>query len=352
MPKWLKLILSLTGTGVCLWYTFRKTDFEAMWISLKSANWFMLIPYLGVLFVIHMARTLRWGNLLSPLEKVPFRALHEASAIGFMMLVILPFRLGEFARPVLIAQRTGIKRSAAMTSVVFERIVDGVTMAALLRGMLLFIPSDKPGIGTIVVGANLMILVFGSGLIFLLVARWQHDFVTKIFNLTLGKMSAGLNEKVLGVVDGFVSALKQVPSRNEFALFFLWTAIYWGINGFGMSMLANAFDCSNANGLTCEPLHINLFEGFVVLGVLIIGMMIPAAPGSAGTFQAFILLALGVFVSNSVVNSSGVAYANLMWLVQMGQQILTGLYFMLRSHLSFRDIASNMQAPTQEGARS
>ena len=59
---------------------------------------------------------------LSGLEKVPFKQLYEASAIGFMMLIILPFRLGEFARPFLIAQRSGIRRSAAMTSVVFERI--------------------------------------------------------------------------------------------------------------------------------------------------------------------------------------------------------------------------------------
>jgi hypothetical protein len=86
------------------------------------------------LALIHIARTLRWGNLMAGLEKVPFQKLNEASAIGFMMLIILPFRLGEFARPFLIAERSNIRRSPAMTSVVLERIIDGLLIAVLLRG--------------------------------------------------------------------------------------------------------------------------------------------------------------------------------------------------------------------------
>jgi glycosyltransferase 2 family protein len=343
MARLLKLLVSFGVTAGCLWWTFRSTDFDAMWIATRSANWFILLPYFALLCVIHLSRTLRWGNLLSPLEKVPFRPLNEASAIGFMMLVILPFRLGEFARPFLIAQRSGIRRSAALTSVVFERIVDGVTIAILLRGMLFFIPSDLPGVTKIVIGANLMFLVFSSGLLFLLFARWKHHVMVALFTQTLGRVSPSLSQKIISVVDGFVGALKVLPSRNQFALFFLWTTVYWLANGYGMSLLAGAFDCSHAQGLACTPLTLNLFEGFVVLGVLIIGMMIPAAPGSAGTFQFSVLLALGVFNTQAVVNSSGVAFANVIWIFQMAQQIAFGLYFMFRSQLSFREIAGNLQ---------
>lgn len=370
MSRWIKFGLSLAITVGCMWWTLRhqfdlvdSVTWEACdavragcepvwrltWASIRAANWLMVLPYLGILTVIHVARTLRWGNLLSGLEKVPFKPLNEASAIGFMMLIILPFRLGEFARPFLLAQRSGIRRSAGMTSVVFERVVDGVAIALLLRGLMFFMPADRPGMERIRIGANLMFLVFFSGLVFLLLARWKHDLVIGLMRKTVGRLAPGLTEKVVHIVDGFVGALKQLPDARNMTLFFVWTAIYWLANGWGMSLFANAFDCSGAAGAACHPLHISVFEGFVVLCVLIVGMMIPAAPGAAGTAQWAMLLALGVFVPAAVVNSSGVAYANVLWAVQMLQQIAFGLFFMIRSHLSFREIAGKL-GDEQEGA--
>ena len=103
MKKFLKFSISLAITGGCFWWTFKDTRWDEMWASVKSANYWMLVPYLVILMFVHLARTLRWGNLLSGIEKVKFRPLNEASGIGFMMLLVLPFRLGEFARPFLIA---------------------------------------------------------------------------------------------------------------------------------------------------------------------------------------------------------------------------------------------------------
>jgi glycosyltransferase 2 family protein len=344
MNRWVKLGVSILITVAALWWTFRDTHWDEMLLSLRSANRLVILPYLVMLAVIHLARTLRWGNLLSGLERVRFKPLNEASAIGFMMLIILPFRLGEFARPFLIAQRTGIRRSPAMTSVVLERIVDGVAVALMLRGLMFFIAGDSDGIRRIRLGANLMFLVFFSGLLFLILARWQHDRVIGAMRATLGRVVPGITEKAVHVVDGFVGALRQLPDGRNLAWFFAWTVAYWTLNGFGMSLMANAFDCGGGTVAGCQPLHISVFEGFVVVCVLIVGMMIPAAPGSAGTFQAFILLALSVFVPLDVVNSSGVAFANVLWIVQMAQQILTGLVFMAVSKTSFADVAGKLSA--------
>ncbi|MBM4780682.1 MAG: flippase-like domain-containing protein [Archangiaceae bacterium] len=343
MGKWIKFIVSLAITGVCLYLTFKDTRWPEMLGSLKSANYAWLVAYLGVLTVIHVARTARWGNLLSGLEHVPFKKLNEASAIGFMMLIILPFRLGEFARPYLIAERSGIRRSAAMTTVVLERIVDGIIIAAMLRILLFFVPTESPNIDRIALGSNVMFLVFGGGLTFLILARWQHDRVIGLMRAVLGRFSPKLADRAIYVVDGFVSALKQLPDAKNFALFTFWTSLYWGANGYGMSLLTKAFDCSNAApGVVCEPLTLTVFQGFVVLSVLIVGLMIPAAPGSAGTFQAFVLLGLSVFVSKDVVNSSGIAYANVLWVIQILQQILFGMIFLFLSQGSFKDIAGKL----------
>lgn len=348
MSRWIKLAISLGITGVSLWWTFRDTQWDEMWVSLASANWLILLPYLVLLAVVHLLRTLRWGNLLSPHERVRFSKLNEASSIGFMMLVILPFRLGEFARPFLIAQRSSIRRSVAMTSVVFERIVDGVLVAVMLRGLMFFMPEEGEGIARIRIGANAMFAVFFSGLLFLLLARWQHDKVVGAMRKTLGHLAPGLTEKAVHIVDGFVGALKQAPDARNMLSFFSLTGLYWLVNGAGVSLLANAFDCSGGTALNCQPLHISVFQGFVVMCVVVVGMMIPAAPGSAGTFQVSTLLALSVFVPKIVVSSSGVAFANILWVVQIAQQIILGLVFTVLSHSSFSEIAGKLSQEDQQ----
>jgi glycosyltransferase 2 family protein len=338
----INLGLSLLVTGVSFWWTFKDTKWDPLWASLKSANYVMLFPYLGILTLIHICRTIRWGNLLAGLEKIPFKKLNEAAAIGFMMLIILPFRLGEFARPFLIAQRSNIRRSAAMTTVVFERLVDGISIAILLRVFLFFIPADTDPIRRIHVGANIMFAVFGGGLAFLLFAAWQHDRAVRFVRAIAGVVSPKLADKVANVVDGFVGATKQLPDKWNLASFFVLTAIYWALNAFGMGLLARAFDCSGDPTGQCVPMTLDTFQSFVVLAVLIGGLMIPAAPGSAGTFQASIKLGLSVFLTDAAVNSSGVAYANVLWVVQIGQQILFGFILMLLSHQSFSDVAGKL----------
>lgn len=337
-------------TAACLWWTFRDTDWDGMWASLASARWIMLVPYLALLGGVHVARTLRWGHLLSGIERVPFRPLNEASAIGAMMLLVLPFRLGEFARPVLIAQRSKIRRSAAMTSVVLERIVDGLIVAVLLRALLFFVPREVPNYDQIAIAANLVFLVFSGGFVGLLVARWQHDLVIGLLRRTLGRVAPGITDRVIDVVDGFIGALRQLPGGRDGALFFFWTAVYWLLLGWSVSVLAAAFDCQGAAAAACEPLSLGPFQSYFVLCALVVGAMIPLAPGSAGTAQLAMLIAIGVFFPESVVRASGVAWANVQWLVPLVFQIALGVVFMLRSHLSFRELAGELREAGPDGS--
>ncbi len=342
MKRAVQLALSLAITTACFWWTFKDTRWAEMWASLRSANYYWLLPYALILTAIHICRTLRWGSLLSGLGKVPFKKLNEAAGIGFMMLIILPFRLGEFARPFLLAQRSTIRRSPAMTTVVLERIVDGIVIAVMLRVLLFFVPANGADIRHIRWGANLMFVIFFGGLMFLLFALWQQDRAVRLVRAVAGKLSQRAADQAAHIVDGFVGAMRQLPARRQMAMFVLYTAIYWFLNGWGMSVLARAFDCQMAGTTLCEPLQLSLFQGFVVLAVLVVGLMIPAAPGSAGTFQAFIVLGLSVFLPKAVVNASGVAYANVLWVVQMGQQVLFGLVLLLLSRQSLRDIAGEL----------
>jgi uncharacterized protein (TIRG00374 family) len=330
VKRLLKLAASLLVTFGLTWWAFRDTNWHEQWESLRSANYAWLVPYFGILLCIHVCRTIRWGFWLSGLERVPFRKLNEASAIGFMMLLVLPFRLGEFARPFLIAQRSGIRRSAAMTSVVLERICDGLFVATALRILLFFVPAEAPEVRYVRLGSTLMFAVFGGGLAFLLFALWHQQRAEALVRRTLGHVAPRIADKAAEIVGAFVGAMRHLPSRPRIVAFFAATVTYWGLNGWGMTIAARAFG---------PGMHLTLLQGYVVLCVLVVGLMIPAAPGMMGTFQAAIKVGLSVFVPAGVVNSHGLAYANVIWLCQTLQQIGFGVLFLSLSQMSFRDIA-------------
>lgn len=350
MKRASKLGLSLLVTLLFSWWAFRGTDWAQQWNSLRTANYLWLVPYVAVLLAVHLCRTLRWGALLSGIERVPFRALNEASAIGFMMLIVLPFRLGEFARPLLIAQRSGVRRSAAMTTVVLERIADGISVAVLLRVLLFFVPGDSTQLRLVKAGANVMFAIFAGGLLFLLFALWQQARAVGLVRATVGRVSPGLADKVAGVVDSFVGAMRQLPGPAGITWFCLFTLGYWGLNGAGMAMLAQAFDCGQA-GPGCAPLTLSLFQGYVVMCVLVVGVMIPAAPGMMGTFQWAIKTGLELFLPAVVVNASGIAFANVVWLSQTVQQVALGLLMLSFSQFSFRDLAGRLNAEEKDAAQ-
>jgi hypothetical protein len=327
-----KLIASLLVTVVFSWWAFRHTNWQSQVDSLKAANYLWVVPYFGILTLIHVARTLRWGCLLSGMERVPFKKLNEASGIGFMMLLVLPFRLGEFARPFLIAQRSSIRRSAAMTSVVLERITDGMLVAVTMRVLLFFVPAEVPEVRFVKLGANFMFALFGGGLTFLLFALWHQPRAVQLVRATVGRVAPGVADKMADIVDTFVGAMRQLPDRRQIAGFFAYTLVYWGLNGVGMAVLSRAFGATS----------LSLFQSYVVMSVLVVGVMIPAAPGMLGTFQAAIHVGLSLFLPASVVNGSGLAYANVLWLCQTVQQVGLGVLLMSMGHLSFKDIAGKL----------
>ena len=63
-----------------------------------------------------------------------------ATAIGMMANMILPVRLGEIVRAVVLGHRERIDKSAAFATVVVDRLLDGFTILFILGLILLVAP--------------------------------------------------------------------------------------------------------------------------------------------------------------------------------------------------------------------
>jgi uncharacterized protein (TIRG00374 family) len=312
----------LAVSGVALWLTLRGKDLGAIWAEMRQADYRYLAPYLLILAAIHLARTVRWGILLEPVAKLPFAKLNAAAAVGFMALMILPFRIGEFARPYLVAERPRLRVSAALSSVVVERVADGIFTGLLLVVALLAVPDDVAGVGVLRAGGVLVSGAFGGALVFLILAYRNRELAVRLTAKLIGPFSKRLADRVAGMMDAFIHGLRLVPSRRKMALFFLLTVVYWGLNAWGMGLLALGFG-----------FDLTFVQSCAVLGMLVVGVMIPAGPGMIGTFQGAILIGLGLFAGRDAVHTRGMAYANVLWAAQVFQQVLFGTVFLFSSHI-------------------
>jgi glycosyltransferase 2 family protein len=310
----------LAISGGALWLTLRGKDLSRIAAEIQHADYRWLWPYLVILTAIHLIRTVRWGILLEPVAKVPFGRLNAVSAVGIMALVVLPFRLGEFARPYLVAERPRLRVSAALSSVVVERVVDGLFTAVLLIVTLLAVPEGTRGLQAFRAAGALVFVLFAALLAFLVLAYRNRARAVRLTHRLVDPLSPRLAERAAGMMDAFIHGLRLVPSRRKVVAFFLLTGVYWGLNGWGIQLFARSFGFS-----------LGLVDAYTVLGVLIVGVMVPAGPGMVGTFQAAIVAGLSLFVADA--GERGLAFANVLWAVQFAQQALFGLAFLFSRHI-------------------
>ncbi len=320
-----KVVQSLVGIGVsalAVWLTFRGKDLGAIWRAVQDGDYRYLPVYLLTLGTIHLLRTVRWGLLLEPVVKVPFARLNAVSAVGFTALLILPFRLGEFARPYLIAERPRLRVSAALSSVVLERVADGIFTATLLLVTLFAVPEGTPHLPEIRKAGFIMAALFGGLLTFLVLAYVSRELAVRLVRRLLSPVAPRFADHAAGMLDAFIRGLRLVPSKRKLLLFVTLTAAYWALNGWGMHLMARAF-----------ALDIKLLDAYTILGVLVAGVMIPAGPGMVGTFQLACAFGLSLFVPEAVAHTRGVAWANVLWATQVGFQLLLGAIFIFSPHI-------------------
>jgi glycosyltransferase 2 family protein len=332
----IQVSIGVAVSAGALWLTLRGKDLGEIWEAMRRADYRYLAPYFAILIGMHLARTLRWGLLVAPVAKIPFARLNAIAAVGYMALMLLPFRLGEFARPYLLAQDGKVRMSTALSSVVAERIVDGIFTGLLLSVTLLGVPDSAPGVRVLRVGGVIVSLAFAAGLAFLVVAYRSRALAVRIAGAALRPFSQRLAARAEGMLDAFMHGLRLVPGPRQMLAFLVLTVVFWGLNALGMKVLALGFG-----------FDLGLVESCALLGVLVVGIMIPAGPGMVGTFQGSIVVGLGMFAPAAVVATRGTAYANVLWAAQLVQLTGLGLFFLFSRHIQLARLTS---APAQVGA--
>lgn len=315
---WLRLLVSLVLALAFAWALVGRIDLVPRdpWLP----AW-VLPSYLATLLAYFFFRCLRWHFLVAPLagdDGISPRTTLAVAMAGTMWIMLLPLRLGELARPLLLAQTSKITISQALGTVALERVVDGLIVCGLFFAATPLLPELSGeqaeqvawlrGVGTIVAALLL------GGLLVLLAMAMAPQVVGRLVDATIGRVIPVVGSKLSGLARGIAEGLAALPSPLALLAFLGTTLAYWAINALGMWLLARG--CG---------LPIDLLETCALMAVLGLSLLVPGGPGQFGIFHYGMALGLGMFVEPALVLERGSVLIFWMYVTQLSLGSLLGV---------------------------
>jgi uncharacterized protein (TIRG00374 family) len=154
-------------SAAALWLAARNAHVDGVRSALSGATFLWLLPYPIVCIVLNIIRGEIWRQLLR--RKVGSVQAFWAYTVGFLANNVLPFRLGEAARVVVLATKSHQPVVEVAAAAGLERLLDMAALAVML-GLLGPTLAHVPGLTS---GATVVIvLVAGALLTVVIVVRF------------------------------------------------------------------------------------------------------------------------------------------------------------------------------------
>jgi uncharacterized protein (TIRG00374 family) len=134
----------------CLFWVLAHTDYRQMSHDIARMHWGWVSFAVVTDVLVYFFHGWRWSLLLSPLAPVPFWRSVRAIYVGLFANEILPFRTGEIIRCYLQARWNALPFSVTLSSLVIERIFDGLWLIVCLFVALhlAHVPNAVVNVGT------------------------------------------------------------------------------------------------------------------------------------------------------------------------------------------------------------
>ncbi len=331
MLKDWRVLLGFGITAFLLWWVLRDVPLADVWVAFRSANFLLLGLAVALGYLNYLFRSMRWGLLLRPIcAETSLYSRFSAMNIGFMATNLIPLRVGEFVRPYALSRMEPVSISGAFGSLVVERFLDSLTIAALL-----FVAIAAPGFPenpmvwdvSLSVWIRWFLVALGGLLTFMVLLLVFPKPLVAAVGWGAGFLPRKLERLVVDVMEAFLEGLKVLQSPALLVQAIVWSVGIWLFQSlsFWVAFLAFGIDVGY---------DVSLF----VNGTVALAVAVPAAPGFLGTFQLGVVGGLGVY-GVSEAAATAVAFA-----FHMGGFLpvtLAGLYFAGKLGLSLGDVGKS-----------
>ena len=319
LKKW-QLWLGLAISAGCLYMVLRRMHLNQVWLALRTARYWWIIPGVVVYFFAVWARTWRWHYLLRPILPIPLPRLFPVVCIGYMGNNVYPARAGEVIRAYVLKRNEAVSISASLATIVVERIFDGVVMLLFVFFSLPLVPMQS-WLRQVIILSSLLFLG-ALALFFAIAASPQRS--QAVYNWLIERLlPARFRERARGLLDRFMEGLHSLRSGKDVLMIFvtslvIWlaeTVKYWFVmHGFGFSV----------------PFYVLMLMN----GVVNLATTVPSSPGYVGTFDAPGIAVLAAYGVNYEVAT---AYTLVLHAALWFPITALGAYYMWRESVSWAE---------------
>lgn len=292
------LVLMAVLIAVFLW----NVNFDEVAAAVERAHPGLIALAAAIALLNYWLRAIRWQLILRPVGRVRHVSALIATAVGYAAITLLPARMGDLVRPIVLAQRERIPLSGTIASIVTERLFDLWTVVLYFLIFVLF----PPEMGQLDAQAahNLKVLslwgyLVGAGLVLGTVVllglfRYQEQFVQLITN-PIGRMRASWQAPIASFLHHFLDGLRVLQRPRDLiviigASIVIWYVIYWQVR---VALLA--FD-----------IDLPLRAAYFLVTLSVIGLAIPT-PGGIGGMHKAIQIGLTAFFAVDLNTATAVA---------------------------------------------
>ncbi|MGV4415223.1 lysylphosphatidylglycerol synthase transmembrane domain-containing protein [Chryseobacterium sp. T1] len=277
----LTIVISLAFAGFFLWLALRGLDFEIIKASLAKANylWVVFAAMFGL--AAYWFRAIRWNLMLEPMgHHISNSNALWSLSFGYLMNLTIP-RSGEVARATALYGVEKVPVDKSFGTIILERVVDlacmmvflGLTLIFKYDAILSFYQQSGIKINPNKIGLILGFLIL-CGIIFFAIRK-------KLKNIPfLGK--------IVGFIDGIINGLTSIFRLKQKGKFLLYTIGIWVSYYFAAYLVCFSLP---------ETSNLGFADGFFILVVGTLGMIIPASGGIGAYNLAMKFGFMALFVS-------------------------------------------------------
>jgi len=329
LAKTMKVALGFAISAAFLYFAFRGVDPGELWEHVRRASYPWLLGVAAVSIYSNWVRAQRWGFFFRHLKRIPSRSLFGSTMIGLAANNVLPMRVGEAVRAYSISRKESLPFATSFTTVILERIFDLVTVLIFLAVALRVVPIPESADAQVGGALRLLSVATAGAIGFIVFLFFKEELMVRWVEGVLGFLPEKIATPLHRLFHAFLAGLEALTDKRQLLYLFgyslwLWTcfviAFWCGVKSLGLDV--------------AHDLPMVRASLFAVVMVAIF-IMIPAAPGFVGTFQAGCIVALGVF---GIPKEEALSFSLLTHAIQFMAVNLIGAYCFVREGFTLGEV--------------
>ena len=320
MKRSIQLLIGLAISAFFIYLVLPSLHLSLVLESLRTANYWWILPGIAVYMVGLWVRAWRWHYTLRHLKVVPVRSLFPLVCIGYFGNNVYPLRAGEVIRSYVLKRTQDISITSSLATVIIERVFDGLTMLLFVFLALPFAPMPTQYRNLVVI---LTVLMLAAAATFVWMAA-NPKLMSAVYGWIAARLlPARIRTRTDEIYTRFMDGLASLGSSSAVVMIFGTSVIVWLLETVKYWFVMHAFDFS---------------VGFIVLmlmnGLVNLATTLPSAPGYIGTFDTPGIETLVAFgVERNLAASYTFTLHAALWLPVTA----LGAYFFWRQQLRWDD---------------